>query len=150
MSVNKINVNNQHQATFPVIRASNSDFAIGDENGNNIIVFEGGDFETKNFNSKTVREKVFPQINQFSNITSNVFHYYYFPFESGYTVSIKLENISGNEGVIGFAFRRNGEGNVNYQLRQFRASEIATNLTYKVTASANYDSFAIWYEKGTK
>ena len=125
------------------------DFAIGDENGNNIIVFEGGDFETKNFNSRTVREKVFPQINQFSNITYNTFHYYYFPFGSGYTVSIKLENISGNEGVIGFAFRRNNEGNVNYQLKQFRASEIATNLTYKVTANANYDSFVIWYARGT-
>lgn len=142
-------VNTKLDAIGVIGTATEHDFAIGDKNGNNVIVFEDGDFETKNFNSKSIREKVFPQINKFSNITADTFHHYYFPFKSGYIAFIKLENISGNEGRIGFAFRRNGEGNVNYQLKQFTASEIATNLTYKVVASEDYDSFVIWYERGT-
>jgi len=33
MNVNKINVNDQHQATFPSIESSNSDLTFEDNNG---------------------------------------------------------------------------------------------------------------------
>lgn len=51
MSVNKINVNNQHQATFPDIGASNSDFDIRDTNGYVLTQCKDGHLKTKEFDS---------------------------------------------------------------------------------------------------
>ena len=54
MNVNTINVNDQHQATFPNIGICESDFDIQDTNGNILTQFKDGHIKTKNFNSASI------------------------------------------------------------------------------------------------